>query len=97
MKTIIACLLVATCAAGAALAAEPATAPSAPLSAEQRIDALIQQNQALVEQVKRLATEADRPKTREEAFASCMQAARGQSSAMAAESIGSHCDQLLKK
>jgi hypothetical protein len=71
--------------------------PAAPLSDTQRIDSLIRQNQILVEEIQRLRAEAERPKTKEEAFAACMQAARGQSSPMAAESIGGHCDLLLKK
>ena len=77
--------------------AEANPAPTTPLSDNQRIDSLIRQNQVLVEEIQRLRTEAERPKTKEEAFAACMQAAKGQISPMAAESIGGHCDLLLKK
>lgn len=101
VKSTLALLVLAASATTVARAADAtapqATAPqAAALTAEQRIDALILENQALAEQVRRLASEAARPRTREEAFASCMQAAGGKTSAMAAESIGSHCAQLLK-
>lgn len=68
--------------------------PLPPMTDQERIDALIRQNQQLVAEVARLAA---RPATREETFAMCMQAARGQSGAMAVESIGSHCAALLKQ
>lgn len=58
---------------------------------------MLRQVDQLADDVARLRTEMARPRTREEAFAQCMQAARGATSAMAAESIGEHCDLLLKK
>jgi hypothetical protein len=51
----------------------------------------------LIEENQKLRVLADRPKTKEEAFAICMQATKGHDSAMAAESIGGHCDKLLGK
>jgi Tfp pilus assembly protein PilN len=78
----------------AALATEPAA--SAPSSSDKALmDYLIRQDQLHTEEIARLKAELGRPKTRQEAFAACMQAAKGQS-AMAAESIGEHCDRLLK-
>ena len=79
----------------------PAPLPSQPVSSlksdQERIDYLIKQNQMLIEVIKSLKAESDRPKTKEEAFAACMQAAKGATNPMSAESIGGHCDQLLKK
>jgi hypothetical protein len=97
MKNPVALMFVASSAVVAAHAAEPNPPPATPLSDGQRIDSLIQQNQSLVEEIQRLTVVFERPKTKEEAFAVCMQAAKGQTSPMAAESIGRHCDQLLKK
>jgi hypothetical protein len=98
MKLVIAPFLVAAVLVSASsFAAEEALDPAAPKSNQERIDSLVQQNQALIEEIKRLRVEAERPKTQEETFAACMQAAKGQTSPMAAESIGEHCDQLLKR
>lgn len=75
------------------LHAQPAPdGAAAPLSDQARLDALIRQNQLLIEENARLNA---LPKTREQAFAACMQAAKG-AGAMAAESIGSNCRQLLR-
>lgn len=74
-----------------ATANEPAAAP---MSDRQVIDSLVKQNQMLLAENARLS---ERPQTKEEAFAICMQAAKGPKSAMAAESIGEHCDRLLKQ
>lgn len=63
---------------------------------QEQIDSLIRQNLVLTEMIASLRAESERIKTREEIFSACMQAAKG-SNAMAAESIGGHCDQLLKK
>ena len=97
MKSALAVILLASSAVFAAQAAEPGSKAATSLTDSQRIDSLIQQNQLLVEEIQRLRAESDRPKSREEAFAACMQATKGQTSPMAAESIGGHCDQLLKK
>lgn len=90
-------LVLSFCFACAANAAEPAAPAQAPMSDKERIDFLIRQNKALVDENERLHGLCERPKTKEEAFAACMQAAKGDKSPMAAESIGEHCDQLLKK
>lgn len=63
----------------------------------ERIAFLIAQDQRHSAEIARLEAEiAARPKNKEEAFATCMQATRGQSNPMTAESIGEHCDRLLK-
>ena len=80
-------LITGVCVAGD----KPATAP---MSDQQVIDNLVQQNKMLIAENLRLSK---RPTTREEAFAMCMQAAKGDKGAMAAESVGEHCDQLLKQ
>ncbi|QNM96013.1 hypothetical protein [Chitinimonas koreensis] len=95
MKTTIAAF-----AAGTALLSAIAMAadqPTAPLSDRERVDHLIRQNQVLIEENARLKGLCERPRTKEDAFAECMQAAKGGTSAMAAESIGGHCDQILKR
>ncbi len=97
MKSTIATILIASSVVFGAHAAEPSPATVAPLSDSQRVDYLIRQNQLFVEEIQRLRVESATPKTKEDAFAACMQAAKGQTSPMAAESIGGHCDQLLKK
>lgn len=74
----------------------PAFAADAPLTDKERIDQLIEQNRMLIAQNTLLAEQCERPKTKEEAFAQCMQAARGEKGAMAAESVGSNCRLLLK-
>jgi hypothetical protein len=84
----------------AALAAPPAgsppTAAAAPSDSD-RIAFLVAQDQRHSADIARLeAANELRPKTKMEAFASCMQAARGQTNPMVAESIGEHCDRLLK-
>lgn len=80
----------------AASLAAPAAAADAPLSDKQRIDDLIQQNKMLIAQNAQLMEQCERPKTKEEAFAHCMQAARGEKGAMATESVGATCRLLLK-
>ncbi len=97
MKNTLAIILVASIVVFGAHAAEPNPTTVASLSDSQRVDYLIRQNQLLVEEIQRLRIESARPKTKEDTFAACMQAAKGQTSAMAAESVGGHCDQLLKK
>jgi len=94
MKHACALMLIAF---GLASTVSPADDKPSPLSDKERIDALIKQNQMLIEDNMRLRAIAERPKTREEIFATCMQATKGETSAMAAESIGEHCDQLLKR
>lgn len=86
--------LVATLVVGAAtaFAADPA-----PATDKERIDYLMRQSQRQSEEIAQLKTEVARPKSRQEAFAQCMQAAGTAPSAMAAESIGEHCDKLLKQ
>ena len=97
MKSMIASLvLIGGFVATACAAADMPSATTA-LTDQQRIDSLTHQNQMLVEEIKALQAEYERPRTIEETFAACMQAARGTTSAMAAESIGGHCDKLLKK
>lgn len=97
MKSAIVSILVASSAAVAAHAAESNPAAATQMSEGQRIESLIRQNLLLVEEIQRLRIDLEKPKTREEAFASCMQATRGQTNPMAAESIGEHCDLILKK
>src|ERR1700730_14976368 len=98
MKLIIVSLLIAAgFVSGSLHAAEEMPGPTALKSDQERIDYLIKQNQMLIEVIKSLKAESDRPKTKEEAFAACMQAAKGATNPMSAESIGGHCDQLLKK
>lgn len=74
----------------------PALASDAAMTDKERIDQLIQQNKALLAQNAQLLDQCDRPKSKEEAFAQCMQAARGDKGAMATESVGASCRQLLK-
>ncbi len=74
----------------------PAFAADTPMTDKERIDQLIQQNKMLLAQNTLLAEQCERPKTKEEAFAQCMQAARGEKGAMATESVGSNCRLLLK-
>ncbi|QDQ25382.1 hypothetical protein FNU76_02875 [Chitinimonas arctica] len=98
MKHAIAFLLIAASLAHGAHAAPTNSVQAATLSDKDRIDLLIRQNTLLTEANERLiAQQREKPASKEETFASCMQAARGQTSAMVAESIGGHCDQLLKK
>lgn len=89
MKSLATLLLAASFAA-------PAFAADAPMTDKERIDQLIQQNKALIAQNTLLLEQCDRPKTREEAFAQCMQAARGEKGAMATESVSANCRLLLK-
>lgn len=89
MKYLTTLLLAASC-------TMPAVAADAPLSDKERIDQLIQQNKMLIAQNALLIEQCERPKTREEAFAQCMQAARGEKGAMATESVSSNCRLLLK-
>ena len=83
----------------AANAAEPAAgaAPGPTASDKERIDYLIRQDQLHTAEIARLRAEIDRPKTRAELFAACMQAAKSQTSAMGAEAVGEHCDKLWKQ
>ena len=77
--------------------AETISGVPAPGSDGERIAFLLAQNERNRADIARLEAELSaKPKSREEVFAMCMQATLGQTSAMAAESIGSHCDLLLK-
>ena len=89
MKYLTALLLAATLSA-------PALAADQPMTDKERIDQLIQQNKMLIAQNALLVEQCERPKTREEAFAQCMQAARGEKGAMATESVSANCRLLLK-
>ncbi|MCE3264154.1 MAG: hypothetical protein K0R43_3233 [Pseudoduganella sp.] len=80
----------------AASLAAPAVAADAPLSDKERIEHLIEQNKMLLAQNAQLMEQCERPKTKEEAFAQCMQAARGDKGAMATESVSATCRLLLK-
>lgn len=80
----------------AASLAAPAFGAEAPPTDKDRIDQLIAQNKALIAQNTLLLEQCERPRTKEEAFAQCMQAARGDKGAMATESVGASCRQLLK-
>lgn len=97
MKAIVPVLLVSMSLVSGSLLAGDEVQSRVSLSDKERIDLLIQQNQSLTEQNAKLHAQCELPKTKEAAFAACMQAAKGQTSAMAAESVGGHCDQLLKK
>jgi hypothetical protein len=97
MNRNIAIFLTALIVSFATHAAEANSANTSPMSDKERVDLLIRQNQVLLEENQRLKGQCERPKSREEIFASCMQAAKGETSPMSAESIGGHCDQLLKK
>ncbi len=83
---------------GAVSIASAQTAPStAPATDSERIAFLVEQDRRHGEDIARLeAALAAKPKSKEEAFAMCMQATRGQANPMTAESIGEHCDRLLK-
>lgn len=94
-STRIALLLSMSLIAGMPAAAQEKPA-AAPMSDQERIDSLIKQNQQLLAENARLTSLANRPKTPAEAFAACMQSTTG-ASAMAAESIGRRCDQILKQ
>lgn len=80
----------------AASITSPVLAADTPSSDKERIDQLIQQNKMLIAQNTILLEQCDRPKTKEEAFAQCMQAARGEKGAMATESVSANCRLLLK-
>jgi len=80
----------------AAVLAGPALAADAPMTDKERIDQLLEQNRMLIAQNTLLAEQCERPKTKEEAFAQCMQAARGEKGAMATESVSANCRLLLK-
>lgn len=97
MKTIYAAVVIAASLMSGLCAAQEKAAPPTTMSERERVDYLLRQNQMLMEENQRLKAQAGRPRTKEETFAICMQAARGETSAMAAESIGGHCDQLLKR
>ncbi len=87
--------ILATALLAASLAC-PAFAADAPLSDKERIDQLIQQNKMLIAQNAQLLEQCGRPQTKEQAFAQCMQAARGEKGAMATESVSANCRLLLK-
>jgi len=93
-RTVFAMLITVSLISGLCAAQDPSAMAS--MSDKERVDHLIKQNQILLESNARLASLAGRPKTPEEAFAVCMQAAKG-TSAMSAESIGEHCAQILKR
>jgi hypothetical protein len=97
MKSFCTAMLFASALASVHCAAQDKPAPAGPLSDRERIDYLLRQNQMLMEENVRLKSLSSRPRTKEEAFAVCMQAAKGETNPMAAESIGEHCDQLLKR
>lgn len=92
MKNAVAALLLSSALIATPCLAEQKDATVVAMSDAQRVDALIKDNQRLVEENARL-----RSQSKEEAFAHCMQAAGGQTNPMVAESIGGHCDQLLKR
>ena len=96
MKIALAALLLSSC-FSCARAAPDSTASTSPMTERERVDYLLWQNQALTDENARLKVLSERARTKEEAFAMCMQAAKGDKSAMAAESVGGHCDQLLKR
>ena len=96
MKAKIVSFVIAVSLISGMCAATSTSATAATETDQERIDSLMQQNLVLTEMIAKLKAESERTKTREEIFSACMQAAKG-SSAMAAESIGGHCDQLLKK
>jgi len=100
MKHLLAaCSMSALVLASNAFSAEPAVAatPGPSASDKERIEYLIRQDQLHTEEIARLKAEIDRPRTRSELFAACMQAARSQTSAMGAEAVGEHCDKLWKQ
>lgn len=80
----------------AASLSAPALSADQPPTDRERIDQLIQQNRMLIAQNALLVEQCERPKTKEEAFAQCMQAARGDKGAMATESVSANCRLLLK-
>jgi len=94
MKTIFTALLLTSALVSVNCAAQDKPAP---LSDRERVDYLLKQNQMLMEENARLRKQSNQPHTKEEAFAVCMLAAKGETSAMAAESIGEHCNQILKR
>ncbi len=94
MKATTIITLLAFAMSASATAADHAT--PGPADDKQRIELLVKQNQLLIEENSKLRELVDRPKSNEEVFADCMQATKGQG-AMAANSIGGHCSQILKK
>ena len=100
MKLCLALLPISILAlASSVFAAEAATIapPGTTASDKERIEYLIRQDQLHTEEIARLKAEIDRPKTRPELFAACMQAAKSQTTAMGAEAVGEHCDKLWKQ
>jgi hypothetical protein len=97
MKYTIAACLLALGSIAAPCSAQENPAPLSAKSVQEQLDYLVKQNQMLLEEVRAMKSQLERPQTPEEVFATCMQAAKGGTSAMAAESIGSHCDKLLRK
>lgn len=99
MKKSFAALLLSLSFASGAWSATTASPGSDPVCAngeQARIEQMSRQLELLTDEISKLRTEVARPKTKAEAFAFCMQATKTASSAMAAESIGEHCDRLLK-
>jgi hypothetical protein len=99
MKQFLAlCALSVVLASNVRAAEATAEAPPSPSASDkERIDFLLRQDRLHTEEIARLKAEIDRPKTRAELFAACMQAARSQTSAMGAEAVGEHCDKLWKQ
>lgn len=91
IKTLIASLIIASGLSAGACYAEPL----APMSDKERIDNLVRQNLMLIEENQKLKSARETPQTTQQAFAFCMQAAKGLG-AMAAESVGGHCSKILK-
>jgi len=98
MKQMLSVLSLSVILVSNAFAADAATGTAtAPFASDkERIDYLIRQDRLHTEEIARLKAEIDRPKTRAELFAACMQAARSQTSAMGAEAVGEHCDRIWK-
>jgi hypothetical protein len=99
MKTFVAAVLLSCGLVASGVAAEVVAATALPAAAsdKDRIEYLIRQERLHSEEIARLKAEVARPKSRAELFATCMQAARSQTSAMGAEAIGEHCDRLWKE
>ena len=97
MKQLLAMLSLSIVLVANAAEPTPGAQPGPAASDKERIDYLIRQDQLHTAEIARLRAEIDRPKTRAELFAACMQAAKNQTSAMGAEAVGEHCDKLWKQ
>ena len=97
MKQLLAMLSLSIVLVANAAEPTPGAQPGPAASDKERIDYLIRQDQLHTAEIARLKAEIDRPKTRAELFAACMQAAKSQTSAMGAEAVGEHCDKLWKQ